>query len=77
VKEYAEFVLHLLDKLEIMGKVEIIAHSFGGRIAFYLAAKYPERVEKLFLAAPGGVENLPSATKKSLFNIGKKVLSLP
>lgn len=48
VKDYADGVLELMDKLNIE-KATLVGHSFGGRIAIYIAAKYPEKVEKLVL----------------------------
>lgn len=74
VQEYSAFVLQALDKLDIRQPVEIVAHSFGGRIAFYLAANFPEKVKKLRLIAPGGVEKEISKTKKWMFSIGKTLL---
>ncbi len=37
------------------GKANVIGHSMGGHIASYLAARYPERVEKLVLVAASGL----------------------
>jgi pimeloyl-ACP methyl ester carboxylesterase len=74
VKEYSEFVLRFLEKLHVTEPIEIVAHSFGGRIAFYLAAKYPEKVSKLWLMAPGGVERPVSKTKKLMLKLGKNIL---
>lgn len=52
---YAEVVIKLMDKLGI-NKFNICGHSMGGVIAFKLAIEFPERVDKLFLSAPGGAE---------------------
>ncbi|MBK7866941.1 MAG: alpha/beta hydrolase [Ignavibacteriales bacterium] len=52
---YAELVIKLMDKLGI-GKFNICGHSMGGVIAFKLAIEFPDRVNKLFLSAPGGAE---------------------
>jgi pimeloyl-ACP methyl ester carboxylesterase len=46
----------LLDALNI-GKVDIVAHSMGGMLATRFTRTYPERVEKLALAAPIGLED--------------------
>ena len=48
-------------------KADIVAHSFGGRVAIVLAAEYPELVGKLVLTGvpvPGLLENQPNATKQ-------------
>jgi pimeloyl-ACP methyl ester carboxylesterase len=37
------------------GKTHVIGHSMGGHICSYLAAQYPERVDKLVLAAASGM----------------------
>jgi len=52
---YAEVVIKLMDKLGI-NKFNICGHSMGGVIALKLAIEFPERVDKLFLSAPGGAE---------------------
>ena len=46
-------VLALLDQLGI-GKVTLIGHSIGGRIAWTMAATHPQRVGKLVLVSPDG-----------------------
>jgi 4,5:9,10-diseco-3-hydroxy-5,9,17-trioxoandrosta-1(10),2-diene-4-oate hydrolase len=45
----------LLDALDV-GKVSLVGNSMGGAIAIRFALDYPERVEKLVLMAPGGIE---------------------
>jgi pimeloyl-ACP methyl ester carboxylesterase len=37
------------------GKAHVIGHSMGGHISSFLAAKYPERVDRLVLAAASGL----------------------
>jgi pimeloyl-ACP methyl ester carboxylesterase len=34
---------------------DVVAHSMGGQVALILAARYPERVRSLVLAAPAGI----------------------
>ncbi len=43
----------LMDQLGV-GRADLIGHSLGGRIAWAFAARYPERVDRLVLAAPDG-----------------------
>lgn len=52
--EYADWVLHLLDRLGI-GSTDIVAHSNGGRIAIVLTARHPERVRRLVLTDSAGI----------------------
>jgi pimeloyl-ACP methyl ester carboxylesterase len=46
----------LLDALEL-GKVAIVGHSTGGMLAVRFTRMYPERVEKIVLDAPIGLED--------------------
>ena len=55
VKDYAEGVIETMDAAGI-AKADIVGHSFGGRVAIYLAAYYPERVNKLVLVDSAGVK---------------------
>jgi pimeloyl-ACP methyl ester carboxylesterase len=43
----------LLDQRQL-GKVSVVGHSIGGRMAWTFAARHPERVNKLVLIAPDG-----------------------
>lgn len=52
---YADFVLDWLDELDV-DQASFVGHSMGGQIAITLALEHPERVEKLALAAPAGIE---------------------
>ena len=75
VGEYSDFIINLLDKLEILSPVSLVAHSFGWRVAFYLSVSYKDRIKDLFLIAPGWIEKEHTKFHKSLLNVGKKVLS--
>ena len=55
VEDYAKNVLLFLDALDLK-RVNIVAHSFGGRVAIYLAANYPERVDKVILCDSAGIK---------------------
>ena len=46
--DHARDVIGLMDYLEL-DRIVLAGHSFGGYLAIYLAAKYPERVDKLIV----------------------------
>jgi len=48
IEDHADDILGLLDHLKI-DKAIIAGHSFGGLLSFYIAANYPERVDKLIV----------------------------
>lgn len=51
IGEYADLVSEFIKKLNLK-KVILFGHSFGGAISIYLAANYPDLVDKLILVAP-------------------------
>lgn len=55
VGEYTEQVRELL-RVEALAPALVVAHSFGGRVALMLAAKYPELVAKLVLTGGAGIK---------------------
>lgn len=61
VTEYAEMIRGFCDALDIRG-CDILAHSFGGRVALYLAATWPDYAGKLLLTGCAGIP--PVKTKK-------------
>ncbi len=54
--QLAEWNKRLLDSLQIQ-KTIILGHSMGGMLATRFALRYPERVEKLLLENPIGLED--------------------
>lgn len=52
---YADIINELLDKLQIKA-CGLAGHSMGGQVAVHTALKYPEKVRKLALLAPAGLE---------------------
>ena len=54
VTEYMEYIHAFLTALNL-GPVDIIAHSFGGRVAILLAATYPQLVGKMVLTGAAGI----------------------
>ena len=55
MKEFAECVRELMGQLGI-APCDIIAHSFGGRVALYMAATWPELVNRLVLTGGAGIK---------------------
>tara|TARA_B100000767_G_scaffold22788_1_gene20281 strand:+ start:422 stop:1231 length:810 start_codon:yes stop_codon:yes gene_type:complete len=49
-------LIQLLDSLEIQ-EFSLLGNSLGGALSMGLGLQYPERVQKLILMAPGGVED--------------------
>jgi pimeloyl-ACP methyl ester carboxylesterase len=52
---YADVVKEFLDKLHI-NECYLAGHSMGGQISMHAALKYPQKVKKLALLAPAGIE---------------------
>jgi pimeloyl-ACP methyl ester carboxylesterase len=52
---YANQIKRLADELKL-NKFFLVGHSMGGQIGITFALKYPDRLEKLILASPAGVE---------------------
>ena len=55
VKEYAECTREVIAQLGI-APCDIIAHSFGGRVALYMAANWPELVSRLVITGGAGIK---------------------
>lgn len=66
VPEYGEMVKHFMEKLGLK-KVDVIGHSFGGRVIIYLASKYPEIFDKIILTDAAGIK--PKMTFKKWIRI--------
>jgi len=62
VAEYAEQIRALLTSLEIQ-RVRIVAHSFGGRVAIYLASHYPELIDKMVITGGAGIRKPAGETQ--------------
>ena len=54
------FVTHLIGLLDAVGieRCALVGNSLGGAVCIRAALDHPERVEKLVLMAPGGIEEL-------------------
>lgn len=71
----ARNTIALLDHLQLK-QVDIVAHSLGGMLGVRITRAYPDRVSRLLLAAPIGLEDYrlyvpPTATEKILENEDK------
>lgn len=68
----ARNTIHLLDQLQVQQAV-IVGHSMGGMLAVRLARNYPERVSRLVLEDPIGLEDyrffVPPQTTAQLYEI--------
>ncbi len=63
VPEYAEMVRALILFLHL-DKLDVIGHSFGGRVIIYLASKYPDLFDKIVLTDAAGIKPRRSFTKQ-------------
>lgn len=70
--DHARDVIALLDALDL-DRVVIGGHSFGGYLAIFIAANYPDRVSKLVVidAAISSHPKIPILLKPSLDRLGK------
>lgn len=58
VPEFAAFVRDFMAQLDLPPQT-VVAHSFGGRVALWLAAHEPERVTRLVLTGAAGLRPKP------------------
>ncbi len=73
LEKYIEWLKKIIDKEK--GKVILLGHSNGGRIAFSFAEKYPGKVTDLILLDSAGIyhNELPIRLKRLIFKIVAKV----
>ena len=71
VTEYMELIWAFIRRMDISG-CDIIAHSFGGRVALLLAAEHPEAVRRMVLTGCAGIKP-PASGKKTLRTRAYKV----
>ncbi len=79
VDEYARFVIRYLDGAHLK-PVNLIGHSFGGRISLVLGADYADYVKKIVLTDSAGVITPPSTSqqlRKAAFGLANKAFTLP
>lgn len=65
IEQMAEDCLALLDTLNLE-RVRVLGHSMGGIVSMHIAARWPDRVERLVIAAAGPEQ---SARRISLINL--------
>lgn len=65
---YAEQIVGLMDELNISEAV-YVGHSMGGQIGLTLSLNHPERLSKMVLATPAGVESFKPGEAKWLRNV--------
>ena len=63
VEDFADCVKELMELLAI-APCDVIAHSFGGRVALYLAANHPEKVKRLVITGGAGLRKEPTPEQK-------------
>lgn len=83
VPEFAAWVKAAMERLSLCN-VTVIAHSFGGRVALWLAAKEPQLIRRLVLAGAAGLnrdktpkEEADALRYKKLQDRLSKLKSLP
>lgn len=65
---YANQLIALMDELEIE-KAVYVGHSMGGQIGLTLSLEHPDRLSKMVLATPAGVESFKPGEAKWLRNV--------
>lgn len=63
VKEFAACVKDLMTQLQL-APCDLIAHSFGGRVALYLAANEPQLVNRLVITGGAGLKKEQTEAQK-------------
>lgn len=79
VENYADFVKQKIQDLNLI-KPAILGHSFGGQIAAYLAAAWPESISRLILCGASAIrpeQNFKRFIFGWLAKVGKAFFSLP
>lgn len=68
VNDFVSIVVDFLDKHRLE-HIDIIAHSFGGRVAIKLASQYPERVNRLILVGSAGIRPKRTFSETILYHL--------
>jgi len=70
VSDYADWLNSFVNKLKLK-KFNLIAHSFGARVATKFIVKHPKKVDRLVLVAPAGIKQKPNIETRLIFLISK------
>ncbi len=73
VRDYASLMLGFLDAVGI-DKAILMGHSIGGWVALYMAVEHPERVARLILTDPLGLD-VPSAPSPALEELDEEAFA--
>lgn len=73
---YIQFVKRLLDVLHL-DKISLIGLSMGGAISLGFALRFPDRIEKLVLVAPGGIQDYAVTWSRWMYITGYLFVHLP
>jgi pimeloyl-ACP methyl ester carboxylesterase len=76
VADYARFVVDYLASVKLK-PVNLIGHSFGGRVSLVLGAEHAEYVDKIVLTSSAGVITPPSTGQQLRQSVFNAVVSLP
>ena len=57
LERYVEFVERFSQELDL-GRIILLGHSLGGRIAIVYAVKYPQELERLILCSAAGIRHM-------------------
>lgn len=68
VEDYCHFVLNFINEIGLE-KLNLIGHSFGGRITIKFAVSYPERLKKLILCASAGIKHPLNFFQRIIFKL--------
>ncbi len=63
VQDFAQMTMALMDTLSL-SPVDIVAHSFGARVAIYIASHFPEKVHRLLLTGAAGIKPVQTEAQK-------------
>ncbi|MGI6004336.1 MAG: alpha/beta fold hydrolase [Christensenellales bacterium] len=73
---YIQFLSRLLDALHL-DKISLVGLSMGGAISLGFTLRFPDRVKKLVLAAPGGIQDYAVTWSRWMFVAGYLFVHLP
>jgi pimeloyl-ACP methyl ester carboxylesterase len=71
LEEVADHLAEELRSAGVEGPYDLVGHSMGGAIAILIAARRPERVRRLILAAPAGLAAVPRPVAALLGRVAK------